>query len=361
MKTVRRHASALAHLLREPHGYEFFQAVRLLERWLHQRDGGQPTHKQLKFNNSLSLAFPASEIAALRLERRADGLPHIGDVDGQALDLAQVAAVQLTPAFFGLLGINGALPVHYSDMLGERESRQRDADAPAARAFLDIFQHRAVLAFYQAWRKHRLELQFEHDRRNRFLPLMLAVGGLGQRSLHQRLGGERGGVSDDALAFYASVLQRRPMSQAALVGVLQQYFGVPVQVKAFVGSWVQKPPALHARLGVAQVCLGRDAMLGERLWQRHQRVGLTLGPLSKAQFDGFLPGGAAALALRHWLSLMCGEQFEFSVRLTVAGADVRGVRLDDSGSARLGWDSFLITRAETLDRTEAGYELMTLH
>ena len=53
-------------LLTEPHRFQFFQAVRLLEQ-VFQRQGvkpGQAVPMRVRFRNSLSLGFPATELSA---------------------------------------------------------------------------------------------------------------------------------------------------------------------------------------------------------------------------------------------------------------------------------------------------------
>lgn len=354
-----RPVAVVQRLLEEPHRFGFFQAVRLLERWFAQ-EGALPPERvlaeRMAFRNSLSLSFPASEIAQLVALRRA--LPAAAE-DPAGAGARQPAAadyerVEITPAFISLLGAGGTLPIHYTELFARRETLQRD---PAARAFLDIFLHRATVLFYQAWRKHRLPLQFEADRRHRALPLMLSLAGLGHRSLHRRLHPGEGGVADDALAFYAGALQRRPVSAAVLQGVLQQYFGVPVALQQFVGRWFELPREHQSHLGLSRVQLGRDTVLGGRVWQRDLRLRLTLGPLSRERHARFLPGGAGATALRELLALLAGPTYEFEICLSLQAEAVRGTRLSSNDAPRLGWDSFLITRRETRDRTDAGYEL----
>ncbi|MCV4753787.1 type VI secretion system baseplate subunit TssG, partial [Escherichia coli] len=84
----------------------------------------------------------------------------------------------------------------------------------AARAFLDVFQQRAVMLFYEAWRKHRLALQYEDDRKRHFLPHVLALPGLGQDALRQRLRERAGRVSDESVAFCSGARQQRARSAA---------------------------------------------------------------------------------------------------------------------------------------------------
>ena len=258
----------------------------------------------------------------------------------------------------GLLGVAGALPTYYTELLAERETFHRDT---AARAFLDIFQHRAVALFYEAWRKHRLPVQYEADRRNHFMPLVLALAGVGQRGLRERLHGPEGGVADDTLAYFSGAMQQRPVSAAMLRQIVAEYFRVPVAVEQFVGRWFTLPPGSATVLGLANAVLDSSAVCGERVWQRDLRLRLTLGPMPSAQFRRFLPGGPAALALRELLTLMTGVSLEYEVRLALQASEVQGARLGaaDRG-AHLGWDSFLVTRPSPHDRHDAGYSIHAL-
>ena len=363
----RQPLAVVDQLLQEPHRFGFFQAVRLLERWFTRHEalhGGQVLGRRLRFRNALSLGFPASEIAAFEVVPAppddAD-LVHPADDAGVSAGAAQgsrrIGRIEMTPAFMGLLGAGGALPLFYTELLAQREAYDKDT---GARAFLDVFLHRAVVLFYEAWRKHRLPIQFEADRRNRYLPLMLAVGGIGHRSLRDRLNARDGGVADDTLAFFSGVLQQRTVSAAVLQRVVAHYFKVAVRVEQFVGRWFTMPADNQTRLGLSNGQLGGTALAGERVWQRDQRMRLTLGPMSREKLRRFLPGGPGALALRELLGLLTGVSLEYEIRLALRAEDVQGVRLAGDASPRLGWDGFLVTRAAAHDRGDAGYDLHAL-
>jgi type VI secretion system protein ImpH len=387
----RQPVAVIARLLAEPHRYAFFQAVRLLDRWFGKRERGGSAavlSNRLRFRNTLTLSFPASEIAELKvIEREAAqvdfaqatvvaeldvelptvhaGLDEIVDAsatrasgnDGDEL-MARVERVEMTPAFMGLLGAGGTLPIHYTELLAEREMYHRDT---AARAFLDIFQHRAVALFYQAWRKHRLPVQYEADRRNHFLPQVLALAGVGQRALRDRLHGDEGGVADDTLAFFSGVLQQRPVSAQVIQQLVSEYFRVPVKLDQFIGRWFTLPAGSATSLGTANAALGASAIVGERVWQRDLRMRLTIGPMLRDKFHRFLPGGSAALALRELLTMLTGVSLEYELRLALRADEVQGTKLDAAGvGAHLGWDSFLVTKPELRDRDDAGYDIHAL-
>ncbi|TDM08513.1 MAG: type VI secretion system baseplate subunit TssG [Ideonella sp. MAG2] len=318
--------SVIQRLFSRPERYGFFQAVRLLHRWFSQQErlhGPAVFEQKLKFRNALSMSFPASEVAAFDVKlhpRDDDSPPNPGPLPRPQ----DIARLEMTPAFMGLLGAGGALPLFYTELFSRRETYERDF---AGRAFLDIFLHRSVVLFYQAWRKHRLAIRFEDDPKHQFLPLVLSLAGLGHPALRDRLRAREGGVSDFALAHFAGLLQQRPVSATTLRRVLASYFGVPVQVEQFVGRWFTLPRENQTQLGLGGAGLGKGAVTGQRIWQRDLRMRLTLGPMSAERFRRFLPGGPGALALEELLTLLCGTTLEFEVKLALQAQAVQGTSL----------------------------------
>lgn len=357
--------AVIDELFRQPHRFEFFQAVRLLERWFASRPGAEENDlmaRRLQFRNSMSMSFAPSEIEQFKPIRMGSAQPESPDGfrregNGRlevAGDPAQIERLEITPAFMSLLGAQGCLPIFYTELFQRREQRLRD---DSARAFLDMFLHRSTAMFYQAWRKHRLGVRYETNRRNEFLPQVLALAGVGQRPLRDRLQAAQGGVSDELLAFVSGLLQQRTVSAASLQQLLSLYFRVPLQVTQFVGRWFVLPQAHQTRLGMGSAVLGTSALAGERVWQRDLRVGLQFGPLTLAHYRRFLPGSPAARALRELVSLMTGVGLEYQVRLQLRAADVRPIQLGAQHGARLGWESFLVSGPVAQDRADVGYDL----
>lgn len=394
-----RHASGVIEaLFQDPHQFSFFQAVRLLDGWMARSSPDGQGLSKINFRNSLSLSFAPSEIESLKVNRSESSplqppnalLPSTSSTDvGVSIPAehailnavlsaekeallrirhpSDVASVDITCAFMGMLGISGALPLFYTELIAHREIYRRDG---SARAFMDMFSHRAVSLFYQAWRKNRLPVQYEADRQNRFLPQILALAGIGHKSLRDRLGATRGAVADETLAYYAGALQQRTLSVKQLQQVLQDYLGVPVRIDQFVGRWYQLPDEGKFFLGVTarqggamgslNGVLGRSAMLGERVWQRDLRMRVVLGPLKHAKFRRFLPGGKGADALKELLTMLSGVSLEYEINLQLAREDVQGCTLDSNRPAtacRLGWDAFLQTQSANEDRADVRYDI----
>jgi type VI secretion system protein ImpH len=347
--------AVIERLFAQPHRFDYFQAVRTFELWL-KRHGVKhegAVSSLLRFQNSTSLSFPASQLEAVQTE------PHGIALDrrslGDALKDASLRYVRVTPAFMGLLGGSGALPAHYTERIAAHILNEKD-EAP--RAFLDTFSTRSLALFYQAWRKYRLELKYEIDGRDAFLPLLLSLAGLGNTSLRRRFADdEHGDVLDESVGYFATAIRHRPASSREIARLLSDYFAVPVRTEQFVGRWYDVPDEQQSRLGGASATLGAGAMAGTRVWQRDLRMRIVIGPLRRDRFDAFLPGGKAARALASMLSLMTGVSLEYEVQLVLCALDVRGSTLGEGGAGRLGWDGFMLGGEETRDRDDVRYDI----
>jgi type VI secretion system protein ImpH len=326
-------AHAIAQLLHdEPMSFEFFQAVRLLERLAPDRAPvgyfGDPGNEVVRFRANTNFSFPPSEIAALD-----------DDVD-------EGAPPEMTVNFMGLMGPQGALPLHYSAMVRDRE-RQKDT---ALRDFLDLFNHRAISLFYRAWEKHRFTVSHERDRRDRLTLHLLDLVGLGTRGLQDRLP-----VPDETLLYYTGLLAVPSRPASALESLLADYFDVPVQVEQFVGGWYPLDEATCCRLGEgtrATAPLGGGAVVGDETWDQQSRIRVRLGPLTRPQFESFLPTGDAHDALRALVRFFTGDSVDAQARLVLARDAVPRFTLGDDDIPPLGWGTWLSTRPASRDPDE---------
>jgi type VI secretion system protein ImpH len=348
--------------LRNPHEYRFFQALRLLERWeQHIADErGLPQDQaviRLRFLNSVALSFPPSEIESA-CAYDLEGNKIAPDKLRAAILSNDISTIEIVPSFLGLLGIHGALPVHYTEKLLTHDTLKRN---PAAKAFFDLFSDRMVALFYQAWKKYRLPMQFESKPRKHYLSLLLSLSGLEHPVLRNRLNQSPGAVYDDALARYTTPSRQRPMSAMYLQRVLADYFRAPLRVEQFAGRWYNIPIQAQALIGRDDVVLGEAAYVGERVWQCDLRLRIWIGPLNGAQFDAFLPGRDRAIALEKLLLLWGGMTFEYEIRLIKAREDITGCAFDEANPTLLGWNTFLTTQAVAEDRSDTAYEILTLH
>jgi type VI secretion system protein ImpH len=341
----RENRSVIARLLAEPHQFGFFQAVRLAVLWFgeHGVPASQALARNLCFQNSLSLGFPASEIEALAFVK--------GEADGgrpAGLDQAQI---RITPAFMGFLGANGALPAHFTERI---QAWQAGAHDEAPRAFLDMLSNRMLALFYEAWRKHRVE-HFVRDGGDGFLPLLVALAGYSGQGAQ----GDADELRAAAIGFHAGLLQQRPVSSLVLGRILSGYLGVPVKVHEAIEHWAVMTPLEQTSLGGPNAQLGETALVGARTWRPDLKAGLAIGPLSRAEYEHFLPGRPGAVALRTMLGLFAEQTVVYEAALILRAQEVRPAVLANERTlgARLGQDSFLLDGPVVQDRTDMRYDI----
>lgn len=352
MQTKKRQPATglIDHLFDEPARYQFKQALRMLLIWLRTQGVNYEDafRHVLRFQNSVSLGFPASEIEALKAEVVSQQAPPDGHRENM---LTAPERIAITPAFIGLLGASGTLPYHYSERIGMRQLHEKDE---SARAFLDILSNRLVGLFFEAWGKYRLEIKVDTHGIDPLRPLLLQLGGCkGGESV------EHGKGAKDVLAYFAATFRARPMSAHAITSVLTDHFGVPINIEQFVGCWDYLGANQRTILGKATPTLGFGATLGSRIWRHDLRVRLHIGPLAQAELDPFLPTGDASAAMAQLLRQFGVSHLEFEVRLILKPECIKQVVLTANRPAamRLGWESFLTTQNGKATRGDIGYLL----
>jgi type VI secretion system protein ImpH len=331
-------------LFSEPHRFDFFQAVRLLERLARLRTEadhkkrfavGQdalPKSEVVRFRAHPSLSFAAGQLNQVRQ-------PKSGPDDAEP-------PPEMAVSFFGLTGPAGVLPQHYTALL-LRRVRAKDF---ALRDFLDVFHHRALSLFYRAWEKYRLPFAYERARldptsgQDLALMALFSLVGSGTERLRGLLQ-----VDDEAFVYYAGHFAHLPRSASALEGILCDYFGMPVRVEQFQGQWLSlaredlsrlsgsaEPRGLNNRLGV-------DAVAGERVWDVQGKFRLRVGPLPYALFRRFMPRRFGLKPLCQLTRSYVGPDLDFDVNLVLRREDVPLCRLGGDGSegAFLGWNTWV--------------------
>lgn len=308
-------------LRRKPYTFDFFQALRLLERFRPEKKPvGQFTHPETeiaRFNAHQSLAFPASQI--------------------QEVAWPEDGPVQMMVNFMGLTGPEGVLPNPYTSLIIERE---REGDN-SLRDFLDIFNHRMISLFYRAWRKYRLDVACERGERDRFSRHLLSLFGLGTDGMS-----DRQTISDDSLIYYSGLLSQRPRSAQALQQILADYFEVPVAIEQFAGGWYRLDPETQCRLSEENLDsgeLGFGAVVGDEMWNQQSRVQIVLGPLSMERYADFLPDGKSFRPLQSWVRFFSSEEWDFELKLILDREQVPACTLGAEGASgpQLGWVTWM--------------------
>jgi type VI secretion system ImpH/TssG family protein len=254
----------------------------------------------LRFETLNTLAFPASELAAilppLSFRRQAEDLEAGTDKDGPVEKPADLPPLKELPdlgegplrmvvTFMGLYGVSSPLPSYFVDPITLKKIEYFEL-----KKFLDIFTHRLYSMFYRAWKKYRHFSQFQPDGPDDYTLRLLALTGQWPRRQGKAQKAMRGQSSDFNLRRipYARFLGNRVRSAKGLQQLLRGYFGFErVKISQFVPSWVEIP--VKTTLGNSPVVLGRSTRLGERMQDRLSRFTVEIGPLPRMLFNRFLP------------------------------------------------------------------------
>lgn len=312
-------------LFDEPYRFEFFQAVRLLEKIYPERANvghdALPLKEVARFRSHPSNTFPPSEIF---------------EINDETDDFTGEQKLEMVVNFMGMVGPQGVLPMHYTELVMERV-RYRDT---SLYAFLDVFTHRAVSLFFRAWEKYRFPVSYERGKDD-FTEFLFDFVGLGTGGM-----GGRMHLDDESLLPYSGLIAQKPHSVSALKQMLSDYFNVPAKVKQFTGQWLALDEESITRLGEANSRLGLNTVIGTRVWDDQSKFRVVFGALSFPEFQAFLPNGTAHKAMKSIIRFMVGEELDFDVQLKLKRKEVPGTILTTRAMRRpmLGWTSFLKTK-----------------
>lgn len=305
-----------AALGERPEDFEFFEAMRLLEsaypalpRFGHST---RPAEDPVRLGHAASLEFPARSIE--RFEPRTAERP-----------------ARLYGLFLGLFGPHGPLPLHLTEHAVDRERNAKDRTLVA---FADVFHHRMLSLFYRAWADAQPTVQLDRPDQDRFRTYVGALIGIATPHLEKR-----DALPDQYKRFFAGRLVAQARNAEGLTRFLEHDFGVSVRVIEFVAQWMKLPRDAHLYMGHSMASLGRDALLGAHVRGAQEHFRLRVGPLSRNEFNRFLPGSDALRQLVAAVRMYVGDEKGWDLQLVLQKDDVPLAHLGKAG--RMGLDTWM--------------------
>jgi len=306
--------STLTAMQAEPWEYDFFQALRRIEcesphlpRFGHsQRLADDP----LRLGQQLYCAFAPATLASMT-------------------PASETTPARLEQFFFGLGGPNGPLPLHLTEYMRERQRNNADS---TSKRFLDIFHHRLLSLFYRAWAEARPTVSHDRPDDDYWSARLAALSGRGMPSLLKQ-----GLIPDTAKLHFSGHLAAQTRYPDGLRAILQEYFGLPVQIEEYVGQWLHLPE--RSRVGVSAHQLGVDFCLGQHVWDRQHKFRIRVGPLKLADYMGLLPDGEPFRHLVAWVAEYLGHELDWDLNLVLEQPQVPKLQLN--GQFRLGFNTWL--------------------
>jgi type VI secretion system protein ImpH len=307
---ARRFAAWLAQVSERPEAYDLWQLLRHIEA-AHPHlprfgEAVRPADEPLRVGQRAELDFPPTPLSSVDVP--AGGGP-----------------VRVAQRVFGLLGPNGPLPLHLTELVRERNLHHADA---TLQAFLDTITHRFALLFYRSWAQAQPVVALDRPGNSALHRWAGALFGLGDERLQNR-----DACGDGAKLLFAGRLSRQVRDADGLLAWCKARFDVPISVQQWCGHWMALERGERTRLrGRAAQALGGGAVLGGTVWDVQHKFRIVIGPLRLPAYLAFLPGGPQLARLQAMVRQWVGLEFAWDVQLILARADVPALRLGGRGS-----------------------------
>lgn len=319
----------IGELEKAAYRFDFFETIRLIEA-LHPdkpRLGTsvKATDDAIRFSQEPELQFSPATLSSYSYTQHGVG--------------------RLAINCLGLFGPNGPLPLHLTDYARDRLRNHRDSTLTR---FADIFHHRMISLFYRAWANTRPTVSYDRPEADRFAFYVGSLLGIGEASFHQR-----DALQDRAKLFYAGHFSAQSKCADGLQAIIADLLRVNVQIKEFVGEWMQIQEQDQSRLGDSPELssLGQSVLLGEFVWGCQHKFRIVLGPLNINEYLALLPGAEALAQLKALVRNYIGDEMVWDAQLVlksrqvptelVLGASNDTCKTNMNREANLGWTTWL--------------------
>lgn len=277
----------------EAYRYDFYQALRLLEKQLpNQAQFGKS--KRLRDEPVRLIQKPTLRFAPAALS--------------ECKPKQQAEIWELAVEFFGMFGPNGPLPLHLTEYARDRIHQEKD---PTFAAFVNVFHHRLLTLFYRAWADAQPTVHFDRPDQDRYAQYVGSFVGIGFFSLL-----ENDSLPDSAKWYYGGLMSAHSRHAEGLRQIVSEFFEVPAQIEEFIGQWVEIPEGYRFKLGEDpdSATLGVSCTLGSHAWDCQQKFRLRIGPLTREQFERLLPGSPSHERMLDLIRNYVGDSLQFEIQ-----------------------------------------------
>lgn len=305
MENLRKLIKSLSnHLKQGKYEPDFWGLVRLLE---HSNPdlprlgyGKLPTEENIRFGQVPYLNFPSTDIAEI-FEGKTPG------VDATIITY-----------FFGLLGVNGPMPLEFTNYIFQRSHNHYDH---TWRRFLDIIHHRMLTFYYRAFAMHQQSICFDRPKEDPIASSIKSLTGLPPDSL-----GYDAAQSKIVLAFahHFGFMKNR----SSLEDMLRRLFGFNLEVKQFSPADYDIPDDSHAVLvNPKTTTLGVNMQIGRTYYSVTQRFEICIGPIDFNTYQIFMSGLSGFELLAETVNLYLDRPLDYHIGFKLLSKSIPAGRL----------------------------------
>ena len=294
-------------------GADFLDLMRQLER-------ANPDQPRIGLSGSHQ-----QEIVLLRQEPHVD----FSDTNVTGVEQSSDGKPTVTSRFLGLMGPQGALPLHTT-----YETRQwLEMRDPSFARFADIFNNRFLQLFYRAWANARPAVQADRPKDNQFKVYLGSAIGIATAPTQNR-----DSIHDFTKLALAGLLSPSVKSASRLEGMLAWLFKAAVSVEQFVGSWLPLDTEEQSVLSKGKCSLGTDSLIGKSAFSLHDTFRIKIEVKNLEEFESFLPSGEHFRQLADAVLFYAGSTHIYDVMIGISDGETQPMQLGTFG--RLGWTSW---------------------
>lgn len=311
------------------HLYDFFAALRLIET---QKEDGvrlgenrSPRSDDVFFGQKVSLSFAPSTIAELR---RNTNNP---------------SEVWIDNYFFGLMGPNGPLPKHLTELfISEVMGNKR----PQFLDFLNLFNHRLITLFYRAWANKEPTTLNDSPSNNKYKLYLGALSGYAEPDLH-----DRDQMSDYVKFRYTRFLSGKTRYPEGITRMLSDMFNLTARVDNFAGEWIKIPEDGLCKIesGPYGRRLGLNTTQGRYSWACQYKFRVLLGPMTIDEFEQLLPTQKRASQVNDIIRNYVGIEYQWDIVLLLKKEEIPNLELTKNQYKQLGWTTWLKSNSDDND------------
>ncbi|WP_448213864.1 type VI secretion system baseplate subunit TssG [Colwellia sp. MEBiC06753] len=235
---------------------------------------------------------------------------------------------KLRNSYFGMLGINGPLPLHLTEHALERQHRHKDNTFSQ---FLDIFNHRFISLFYRAWADSQPAVSHDRPSDDSFKQLLSSISG------QITVDNDKPNKKYKLETYLSGLLSHKNRSASVLEQMLAESLTFAVNIKEFVGAWYPLNIEDTTALGKTNSHLGISSTLGTLSFQRIFKFAINIGPLTYQQYQSILADTTQFDQIESIVRKAMGAEFEYDINIYLDKNQSKSSKL---GNAQLGQNSW---------------------
>jgi len=284
---------------------------------------------QIQIRPSLSMKLTRSQVVAVN--KRDDGI------------------YEVITNFLGLYGASSPLPNFYTDDLINLEQE----DQTTARRFLDVIHQRVYQLFAQAQQKYNSISSVVERQQQEFSQLLHTITGSRDEQIQKAM------PQSNQLLSFIGLLSSRQRSAQGLEALLSGFLpSVDVHIEQCVERTVSVPEKHRSKVGISSCQLGSNALLGDRLSDRHSKIIVHLGPLSQTDFDSLVNDKVQWQTLEGLIKAYLTMPMEVDIKISLISDAAKGVALGESKWCQLGYDTWLLAPKSATEKTDSTTDIL---